>query len=352
MFSNFSVGCLARPASDLIQAANNAGGAVLVYSKNDEIVWANDAQRALMPCSDYVDETYSSIFWKVFEAGFSGAKLAKDDPVSWLEGAIVSRNNSQNLDFINEYFWGRMLVSHIRLDDGVSVQARIDLKKSGLENYFRGETAGLGIMWALQMQRDITNLQSALDGLAIAVGLVDGDGRILHKNTSFSDMLSACDGLYQSEDNIILAVDVCDDMVVKQSIKNVTGGLLDSSFAPLRRATAPPLVMAVTAGDVPGTAVLAVSRFGEDHESLVAGIRQALGITPAEAAVIAGIGVGQSVAEIAVARNVTEKTTRNQVQSLRRALEGSRFAVGDLAGIASLVTKIAAITRPIKGQLN
>lgn len=340
------IGSLPAPAADLVRAADGAGGAVLIYSPDDEIVGANSAQRALMPCSDYVGETYSSFFWKVFAAGFSGAKLAKADPAAWLEGAIVSRHNSPNLDFVNEYSWGRMLVSHLRLDDGSSVQARLDLRKSGIEHYFNGEGAGLGVMWALQVQRDIRNLQSALDSLAVAVGLVDGDGLLLHSNASLSDMLAARDGMAQDGRGGIYATDACDAMVLEHAIKNVSSGFLTSSFAPLRRSLGAPLIVAVTAGDVPGTVVLAISRFGEDHKSLVTSIRQALGITPAEAEVIAGIGTGQSVADIAATRNVTEKTTRNQVQNLRRALTGSRFAVGDLAGIASLVTKIAAITRP------
>lgn len=346
MITAQSIDCLSAPAIDLIRASDEAGGAILIYSPTDEIVGVNDAQRALMPCSNYIGETYSSLFWKVFAAGFSGAKLAQADPQSWLEGAIASRRNSPNLDFVNEYSWGKMLVSHLRLDDGTSVQARIDLKKCGIEKYFTGEGAGLGVMWALQMRQDIRNLQSALDSLAIAVGLVDLNGQLLHSNASFSDMLSVNDGLVQNQEGKIFSLDIYDDIVLQQAIKNVSGGYLASSLAPLRRVSAPPLIMAVTAGEVPGTAVLAISRFGEDHESLVTSIRQALGVTPAEAEVIAGIGTGQSVAEVAASRNVTEKTTRNQVQNLRRALTGSRFAVGDLAGIASLVTKIAAVSRP------
>ncbi|MCW2244869.1 hypothetical protein M2352_000460 [Azospirillum fermentarium] len=350
MRGEFILDALPSSAFDLVREADRAGAAVIVYDNDDRIVWVSDGQRTLMPCSDYADETYKSLFWKVLNAGMIGTRSAMADPAAWLEGAIAARRTSPNLDFTNIYPWGRMLVSHLRLDSGISVQARLSLKSTGICKYFGDPDIGLGVMWALRVQRHMHNMQSALNSLSIAIGLVDASGRLFNSNASFNEMLAACDGFMLTEDGDIKAIDVCDDLVLEQAVANVAEGLQPATYIPIRRSSQPPLIVAVSAGDLPGTAVLVVSRFGEDCASIASSLQQAFNMTPAEAEVAAGIGAGQSVADIAAARGVAEKTTYNQVRGVRSALRRSRFAVDDLAGIANLVTKIAAITSPGKGR--
>lgn len=338
---------LPSPAIELVRATEDAGGAVLVFDPSDHIIWANAAQRALMPCCGYeADDTYESFFWGALKSGRNGNKAARDDPHAWLAQAIAARQCSPNLNFVNVYPWGRMIVSHLRLEDGRSIQSRIDYTASGVARFFPDFDGGVGVLWALKMQQRMRSLQNALDALSVSVGLVDGNGRLFHRNASLDDLLMADDGLRLDEKGILAATDECDGIVLTQALENVAAGTLSHLFVPLRRRNAPPLMMAVSRGDVEGTAVIAISRFGEDQAELAGAIRQALGITPAEAEVIAGIGSGRSVSEIAASRGVTEDTAYKQIKSVRAAMRRSRFGASDLAGIASLVTKIAAISLP------
>ncbi|MCW2246344.1 PAS domain-containing protein [Azospirillum fermentarium] len=340
---------LPSPAIELVRATDEAGGTIVVFDASDHIVWANEAQRTLMPCNSYgSEETYESLFWSILRSGKVGNKAAFDDPHSWLAKAVAARQCSSNLNFVNVYPWGRMIVSLLRLEDGRSIQSRIDYKTSGIARLFPDFDGGVGVLWALKMQQRMRSLQTALDALSVAVGLVDARGCVLHRNASLADLLAVGDGLGVDEGGVVVATDECDGIVLAQALENVSRGAIPHQFVPLRRRNGSPLMMAVSRGDSVGTAVIAVSRFGEDQAELAATIRQALNITPAEAEVISGIGTGMSVSEIAAARGVTEDTAYKQIKSVRNAMRRSRFAANDLAGIASLVTKIAAISRPYR----
>lgn len=336
-------------ALDLVRATDEAGGAILVFDAQDHILWANDGQRTLMPCSTYgTEETYESLFWTLLKSGCVGNKAAFADPQSWLNSAIIVRQCSSNLNFINIYPWGRMIVSLLRLDDGRSIQSRIDYKASGIARFLPEFDGGVGVLWALKMQERMRSLQTALDSLSVAVGLVDASGRLMHSNASLGDLLAAGDGLGVNEAGMMTATDPCDGIVLAQALENVARGAVAHQFVPLRRRRGAPLMMAVSRGDTDGTAVIALSRFGEDQAELASTVRQALNITPAEAEVISGIGTGMSVSEIAAARGVTEDTAYKQIKSVRAVMKKSRFGANDLAGIASLVTKIAAIAMTYK----
>lgn len=333
-------------AIDLIQSAENAGGAVLVFDREDRIIGANQEQRRIMPCNAYgPDDTYGSLFWSLHRAGLTGNKGAKADPEAWLANTIAARHSSPNLDFVNSYPWGRMLVSHLRLDDGTSIQARLDMKASGIDRYFGDYDAGLGVMLAVRVQREMRGLQSALNNLGLAVALVDSAGTPIHQNVSFGELLEAADGLTLASDGSVMALDGCDDLVLRQTLEHVATGAVPSCHVPLRRSGGSPLIMAVSAGTLPGTAVLAVARDGEDDREIAAVLMRAFDLSPVEAEVLAALGAGLSVKEIAQRRGVTEGTTYLQVKAVKVALERFEFAATDLATLASLVTRIAAITR-------
>lgn len=337
------------PAIDLVRATDKAGGTVVVFDAQDHILWANDGQRALMPSGNYGrEETYESLFWKLLKSGHVGNKAAFVDPQSWLKNAIAARHYSSNLNFVNLYPWGRMIVSLLRLEDGRSIQSRIDYKASGIARFFPDFDGGVGVLWALKMQERMRSLQTALDSLSVAVGLVDGCGRLMHRNASLGDLLAARDGLEVNEAGMVTATDQCDGIVLVQAFDNVARGAIAQQFVPLRRRRGVPLIMAVSRGDTDGTAVITLSCFGEDQAELASIVRQALNITPAEAEVISGIGTGMSVSDIAAVRGVTEDTAYKQIKSARAAMKRSQFAANDLAGVASLVTKIAAIAAPYK----
>ncbi|RJF85035.1 hypothetical protein D3877_11340 [Azospirillum cavernae] len=333
-------------AVDLIQATDKAGGAIIVFDREDHIIGANHEQRRIMPCSAYGPrDTYRSLFWSLYRSGLTGNKGAKADPATWLANTVAARHSSPNLDFVNSYPWGRMLVSHLRLDDGTSIQARLDMKASGVDRYFGDHDAGMGVMWAVRVQREMRGLQSALDNLGLAVALVDSTGMPIHQNAAFGALLDAADGLTLASDGSVMALDDCDDLVLRQTLGHVATGAVPSCHVPLRRPGRSPLIMAVSSGTTPETAVLAVARDGEDDREIATVLMRAFDLSPVEAEVLAALGAGLSVREIARRRGVAEGTTYLQVKAVKVALERFEFAATDLATLASLVTRISAITR-------
>lgn len=331
-------------AISLISAADAAGGGVLVYGRNDEVLWANEGQRLLMPCTDYRDETFPSLFWKVLNAGMVGNKLAINNPSEWLASEIASRRVNQSLDSINTYPWGKMLFSQMSLDNGIIVQTRIDVKRAGIDCLSSSNCVGIGVPLALQILKERKQFQSLLNSLSIAVCLLDRGRVSICSNSSFDELLLEGAHLLRDEEGRVHAADHYDDMVFRQVVESAAAGSVDSMILPLRSANGA-VVAAISAGTVSGTAVLVVSRFGEDAASLAESIRQAFGITPAEADTMANIGLGRSVSQIAEDRNGAEKTVYNQIQRIRSNLKRSKFAADDLASIAALVVRIAAITR-------
>ncbi|MCW2246343.1 PAS domain-containing protein [Azospirillum fermentarium] len=278
-----AVSALPSHAIGLIQATEEVGGAVLVFDGADRIVWANDAQRMLMPCIGYGDgDCYETLFWAALAAGLNGNKAAGRDPHGWLAMAVATRQSSPNLNFVNEYPSGRMLVSHLRLDDGWSVQSRIGYSVSGIARFFPDYDGGVGVLWVLKMRERIRRLHTAFDDLPVAVGLVDADGGLLHRNAALDALLAAGDGLRLDGGGRVTATDGGDGVVLTQALGYVAGGLLPLLFVPLRRYRAPPLMMAVNRGDLEGTAVVAISHFGADQKELTALIRRTLDLSSGE----------------------------------------------------------------------
>lgn len=333
--------------AEIANVTNAAGGAVVVFDGQDRILYANDEQRKLMPCCEYGSaDTYSTLFWSALKFGYTGNPNAKTDPEGWLVRAIGARLNSQNMDFVNRYNWGAMLVSHFRLENGVSIQARLDMCKTGLDHYFTGPSSQIGVMRAIRLREEILGLESALDSLGLAVALIGYNKKILHANSSFKEMLSKEDGLTSSPmGEEIIATDLCDEFVFQQAVDNVASGALDSTYVPVRRRRHDPLILAISAAATPGAAIVAAARFGEDVKAINTALREALGFSIAEAEVVTGIGQGKSVNQVALDRGVSEGSTYQHLHKVRKRLKHSSFAAPDMAGIASLVTGIAAITR-------
>jgi PAS domain-containing protein len=336
---------LPAPIAEIVRITDAAGGAVLAFSEDDHIVLANRAQRQLMPCCEYGEEdTYSSLFWRLLDNEMTGNPVARKMPEKWLRRAIEVRNNSPNLDWVNEYKWGKMLVSHFRMDSGISVQARIDLKSTELERYFPGIESCSGVIRMLRLRQEIRGLESALDSLGLAVALVDRVGSVLHANSSFLEMLGLANGVVSEDGNGIGAVDACDDAVLKHAIRSVATGVVPAAYVPIRRVRQDPLIVAISVGQSAGTAVIATARFGEDLSEVGSAVRQALGVTPAEAETMIGIGLGESVADFSRNRELSAGTVYRCIDDAKKKLRRSSFVSPDLTGIARLVTGIAAVT--------
>lgn len=341
-----SLSDLPKPITDLMDAANEIGGALLVFDHDDQILFANDAQRQMMPvCSYNSYETYSSFFWGAFNLGLTGNASVKNDPQGWLKTAIAARKSNPVLHFGNSYPWGKASCSNFCIDSGVSIQIRINLTESCISDFTDMQGMGLGAMWAIRAQNEIRALKGALDSLGLAVGVINRNGKLLYRNASLIDLLESEDGLLVSEDGFLVILDPCDDMVVSQAIEHITGGLINRAYAPIRREAGSPLIMSISSGTTPGTAVLTISRFGEDMPEIAGALKEVFGISPAEADVMAALGSGASVPDLAAKRGTSEGTIYNQVSKVKTALRRSEFAAPTLAGAAGLVQRIAAIAR-------
>lgn len=337
--------------ANLVRAADDAGGAVLVFGSDDRVVGANSEQRRIIPLFEYSQEdTYSSMFWLMLEKGFTGNSSARDNPENWLNTAISTRRSNKVLHFSNVYPWGEAACSHILLDCGTSVQIRMNLEASGLTDYYGPRGIGLGVLWALRAQQEMRNLRGALDSLGLAVGLIGAGGRLAHRNSSFSEMLAEADGLLESEAGHIVAADPYDDMVLQQAIEYVASGAIPRAYAPVRRAAGQPHLLVISGGASPGTAVVTVSRFGEDAPEIANTLREAFGITPAEAEVMAALGCGATIPELAASRGTTVGTIYNQTTRIKSALKRSGFAALSPTGLPGLVSRIAAIARPSRSR--
>lgn len=338
---------VAPPLAEMAQIANAAGAAVLLFDNNDKINAANEAQERLMPCCSYGEnETYASFFWGALDKGMTGNPAAKASPQLWLDDALAARRCSPNLDFVNkDYPWGPMLVSHVRIPEGASIQVRLPMRAIGMENYFDTPETSLGVIRILRLRQEIRSLEGALDSLGLAVALVDPVGSLLHANSSFSDMLRGGDGLAEFHGNGVRAADPLDDRMLRHVLKDVTSGKLPQAYVPIRRRCGEPLILAISAGASLGTAIIAVSRFGEDQREISRAIASALGVTTAEAEVLTGLGAGESAEELSARRGVETKSIYQQVYNAKKAIRRSKFVAPDTSGIVRLVTGLAAITR-------
>lgn len=338
---------VAPPLAEMARIANSAGAAVLLFDNDDKVKAANEAQERLMPCCPYGEsDTYTSFFWGALNKGMTGNPAAKASPHSWLNDALAARRCSPNLDFVNkDYPWGPMLVSHVRLPEGASIQVRLPMRAIGMENYFDTPETSLGVIRILRLRQEIRSLERALDSLGLAIALVDPAGSLLHANSSFCDMLRVNDGLADLHGNGVCATDSLDDLMLRQVLKDVTSGRLPQAYVPIRRRGGEPLILAISAGASLGTAIIAVSRFGEDQGEIARAIASALGVTAAEAEVLTSLGAGESVEELSTRRNVEAKSIYQQVYNAKKAIRRSKFVAPDTSGIARLVTGIAAITR-------
>lgn len=340
-----SLSDLPSTLANVVGEAEEAGAAVLVFDRNDRIMHANEAQRAMMPVCEYgPGDTYTTFFWGAVRTGGAGNSSAKADPEAWLRVATLSRRASPSLDFVNDYAWGRAHCSNLRADNGMSIQLRVNISASEIGRYLEAQAVGVGAVWALQKQREVSALRGALDALGLAVAIVGQNGCVAFQNASFRELTEQDDGLVITADGALATECRADCLAFGQALDDasIRGA---STYIPLRRSRGAALMAAVAPGAHDGTAVVTVSRFGEDGPEITSALKQIFSITPAEAAVMAALGGGASVQDLAERRGTSEGTIYNQVARIKNVMKRSEFAASSLGGIVGLVQRIAAITR-------
>jgi DNA-binding CsgD family transcriptional regulator len=180
-----------------------------------------------------------------------------------------------------------------------------------------------------------TLLACALDEVDVGVLLLDADGRLLHANHSARHVLADDDHPLRLRDGRLAARD-------PRALARLLDALREAALRGLRRMLAlgddghaggPRLVALVPA--LPGVAALLLGRARMCEELSLQCYARSHGLTGAEARVLAGLGRGESPAEIARAQGVKLSTVRTQIAAIR-----DKTGVG---GITELVRLVASL---------
>ncbi len=335
---------LSDATASLIESADRVDGSVILFDAQDNIVWVNERQRALMPCTDYVNQTYSSLFWSALERGLVGNALAVSRPQMWLEFSALERATRRLSQTVNRYSWGDMALTHRRFDDGSSIQIRFATGGADAESPERL------LLEAVAARREATSLRYALDSLDVGIGITDKYGRPLHANSALQNILKQDLGLMLADDGRVVPMHPEDFQVWQSALVMAAAGYAPSVLM-LPNGDEPPLLaLTIFPGAHKDTVVvLAAPLRGGFNQSHIDGLSEAFGIPPDQAAVMAKLASGLSLQEIAAQRR--SETSGNvispfyNVAGVRHTLRHHQLTADNQAQVAALVLKVAAITR-------
>ncbi len=330
--------------ASLIISADRVAGSVILFDAQDNIVWVNERQRALMPCTDYVGQTYSSLFWRALEKGMVGNPVAKDRPQLWLEFTNLERATKRLAQSVNRYAWGDMAVTHRRFDDGSSLQIRFPTNGADADSPERL------LLNAAEARHEATVLRHALDNLDIGVAVVDQRCRPLHTNAALKQIISENLGLELNDRGQITPLHPADHQLWHSAVIMSAAGYAPTLMM-IPSADEPPLLaLSIFPGAHAGTIVLLAARLRSKFTDYdVSNISTAFGMPNDQAEVMARLANGQTLQEIAsshqaeVSGNVVSPFFN--ISGLRHALRRHQVAADNQARIAALVLNVAAITR-------
>ncbi len=331
-------------AASLVDSAERVEGAVILFDAADNIVWVNERQRALMPCTDYVGQTYSSLFWSALDRGMVGNPVAASKPHMWLEFSRLERSSKRLAQSINRYAWGDMALTHRRFDDGSSLQIRFATSGADADSPERL------LLDAVAARREAAALRQALDNLDVGVAILDADGGPVHVNAAFRHLLALDLGLALTDRGRVDPIHPEDYRVWQSAIAMARSGYGHSTLMMPAGDEAPLLAVTIMPGvQQESILVLATSLRGTFGASHLAGLSEALGIGEDDAQVIAHIANGLSLREIA-ARHRKENDGNvvspfQHVAGIRQALRRHHLTVDNQAQIVALIQRIASITR-------
>lgn len=312
----------------------------MVLGPGDEILFANERQRDMMPLIDYVNRTYEDLFWASIAAGTIGNAAARARPKEWLEFSTFERHRARALQSINEYPWGWMAVTHRRLDDGNYIQMRFRVEPDSVDLLPEQTLLAAG-----RAAHENRTLRAALDAVHIGVGILDDAGQILFANAALRDTISRADVFTATGDVLILR----DAVAGPAWTAAVRGAAVrgEASTLPLRRSDGMLAVMTgLTPGEHHGTAIVLTSPLRSELGSAIHdGLMAAFALTRAEAETVARMSVGQRPQEIAEARAGAVGTTYQHVAAAKRKLRKLELAPSSQADLVSMVLAVAATTR-------
>lgn len=336
---------LSDATASLIESANRVDGSVILFDAQDNIIWVNERQRTLMPCTDYVGETYSSLFWRALDKGLVGNPVAVSRPQMWLEFMILERASKRLGQSINHYAWGDMALTHRRFDDGSSIQIRFPTHGVDADSPERL------LLDAVEARREAASLRHALDNLDVAVAIVDDQGRSIHTNECMRRLLSQDLGLQFTDGGRLEPLHPVDYHLWQSALALAAFGRESSVLMMPGEDDEPPLLaVTIAPGAHPRTAiVLAASLRAGFAPSHIDGLAEAFDVEPDDAQIMAKLAAGHTLQEIAAQR--PSRTDGNvvspflNVAGVRRALRRHHLTPESQAHVAALVLKVASITR-------
>lgn len=329
--------------ASLIESADRVDGSVILFDAQDNIVWVNERQRALMPCTDYVGQTYSTLFWSALDKGLVGNPVAVKRPNEWLEFAVLERASNKLMQSINRYAWGDMALTHRRFDDGSSLQIRFPT--DGID----AASPERLLMAAVEARREVAALRHALDGLEIGIGIIDYCGLQIYANAALQSLMAQDLGLMLGVGGKVEPMHPGDYSHWSAGITMAAAG--SSAVMLVPGSDAPPmLALSMFPGANPGTILLLAAPLRPSLSHTIAdGLSEAFGITEDEAEIVAKLATGRNLQQIASDHrgeengNVTSPFLH--VAGVRQALRRHNLTADNHAQIAAMVLQIAAITR-------
>jgi DNA-binding CsgD family transcriptional regulator len=322
----------------LVRAGATIDAAMQIIDADENIVWANGGQRRLMPVVDYdAGATYESLFHALLAKGLVGNPLARARPAEFLASVRWHRAESPLAISVNRYPWGDMVVSTRRIDENTCLLLRYSTDAATL-----GELPEHALIAAEQARRHAQALRAGLDQISLGIALVDEVGRESYRNAALRALADRELGV-RRVDGILQPVHAIDRAGWAMALA-AGGGRAQTML--LRDTDGYPCIgVTISPGAHPGARLVLAGPLRPSADMLTRKtLAASLDLTPAEARIVAALGAGYSIAEIAEDKGRSRSTVHNLLASAKRALSDIGIAGVHAGSIAAIASQIAAIT--------
>lgn len=322
----------------LVKAGDAIDAAMMLIDGRESIVWANAGQRQLMPVVDYAAaSTYEDLFRAALDRGIVGNRLAVARPTEFLAAVRWYRAEKPMSLNINRYPWGDMVVSTRAMGDGTFLMMRFGTDAATL-----GDLPEHALIAAEQARRRAESLRAGLDQISLGIALVDDAGRTSYHNAALRALTDRDLGL-RRVNGILEPVHAIDRAAWAMALA-AAGGRAQTML--LRDVDGYPCIgVTVSPGANPGARLIVAGPLRPSADMLTRKtLAASLDLTPAEARIVAALGAGYSIAEIAEDKGRSRSTVHNLLASAKRALSDIGIAGVHAGSIATIASQIAAIT--------
>jgi len=175
-----------RAASLLREAIDTFPDMVILYDKDEHIVFSNDRYHEIYPSAPPKDEitnfTMEQLIRRSLDAGLIDNPLAKSDPEAWLQEALASRRDKKGSSGETRHSSGRIYFYRYRpTTEGGIILVQIDITK------IKEAEA--------EVAKKEAQLRMAMENMPGAMVVVDKDLKIVLVNDSYRDFYGDPEGL-------------------------------------------------------------------------------------------------------------------------------------------------------------